>query len=96
MQQISFAPGRRVLVTGKAYSVTGITDNSAVHLLSDDNIERKVDIDTLFDWYQSGNLKPAKGRKKNPAQRVSLRTSKGKRLSHQSVSAINTPTRVAD
>jgi putative transposase len=60
MQQISFAPGRRILVTGKAYSVTGITDNSAVHLLSDDNIERKVELETLFDWYQSGNLKPAK------------------------------------
>lgn len=60
MQQISFAPGRRVLVTGKVYSVTGITDNSAVHLLSDDNIERKVDLETLFDWYQSGNLKPVK------------------------------------
>lgn len=60
MQLISFAPGRRVLVTGKAYSVTGITDNSAVHLLSDDNIERKVDLETLYDWYQSGNLKPVK------------------------------------
>lgn len=60
MQQVSFAPGRRVLVTGKAYSVIGITDNSAVHLLSDDNIERKVDLETLFDWYQSGNLKPVK------------------------------------
>ena len=60
MQQISFAPGRKVLVTGKTYSVTGISDNSAVHLLSDDNIERKVDIETLFDWYQSGNLKPVK------------------------------------
>ncbi len=60
MQLITFAPGKKVLVSGKSYSVTGISDNDVVHLLSADSIERKANLETLHDWYQTGNLKPVK------------------------------------
>ncbi len=59
MERITFAPGRKVLVIGKEFTVTGISDNNEIHLRSKDGIERKVDLETLHDWYQSGNLKAA-------------------------------------
>lgn len=59
MQQITFAPGKTVLVTGKEYLVTGISDDNVVHLLSRDNIDKKVDLETLHDWYLTGNLRAA-------------------------------------
>jgi putative transposase len=59
MQQITFAPGKTVLVTGKEYLVTGISDDNVVHLLSRDKIDKKVDLETLHDWYLTGNLRAA-------------------------------------
>lgn len=63
MQRITFEPGKKVIMSGKKYSVIGISNNEVVQLLSADGIEKKVNLETIHDWYRTGNLKAAREEK---------------------------------
>jgi len=64
MQRLTFIPGKKILVTGKQYTVTGILNDTHVQIKSDDGIEKKLELSTLFDWYLSGNLKTVRQKEK--------------------------------
>lgn len=60
MQQITFTPGSKVLVSGELFTVNGYLNDDIICMSTKDGIERSVNLDTLLNWHQTGNLKAAK------------------------------------